>query len=222
MTYSILFDMDGVLVDTEPVINKAAILTLKEYGIDAQKDDFTPFIGTGETRYLSGVAEKYGHCYHPQMKDRLYEIYLEIANDLLKIQPGALECLQTLKEKGYPLALASSADRIKIDANLRVAGIDPAYFRAIISADDVTYKKPHPEIYLTAAERISALPATCLVIEDALTGVRAAKRAGMRCIAITTSFAKEKLADEQPDRICANLSEVCQEIQTLSMQRQPF
>ncbi|MBD3378343.1 HAD-IA family hydrolase [candidate division KSB1 bacterium] len=219
MAYSILFDMDGVLVDTEPVINKAAILTLEEYGVRAEKDDFTAFIGTGETRYLSGVAEKYGLAYHPQMKDRLYEIYLEIVNDLLKPQPGALQCLQTLKEKEYPLALASSADRIKIDANLRVAAIDPAYFRAILSADDVTHKKPHPEIYLTAAERISALPAHCLVIEDALTGVRAAKRAGMRCIAITTSFTKEQLADEHPDRICANFSEVCQEIQTLSMQR---
>jgi HAD superfamily hydrolase (TIGR01509 family) len=214
-TYSVIFDMDGVLVNTEPVIEKAAILTLKEYGITAKTGDFIPFIGTGEINYIGGVAEKYGISYQPAMKERLYQIYLEIVDSELKVYHDAQECLINLKKYGIDLCLASSADRIKIDANLRVANIPRKTFTVILSGEDVIHKKPSPEIYLLAAKRLSKSPRHCFVVEDALNGIRSAKTAGMICIALLTTFTKETLSKEKPDYICKDLTEVSQLIPTL-------
>lgn len=205
--YSILFDMDGVLVDSEPVIEAAAIAGLMEYGVPAKPQDFTPFIGTGEDRYIGGVAEKYGVPYKLEMKARVYQIYLEIVPQKLKVFEGIIELLNKWQSEGVKMALASSADRIKIDANLRVAGINPSLFSAIISGEDVINKKPSPDIYLLAASRIVANPKDCIVIEDALNGIQAAKAAGMKCLAVATSFESEVLEKEGPDFICKRISD---------------
>ncbi len=213
---AVIFDMDGCLVDTEPVINRAAILGLREWGVEAQPDDFTPFIGAGEVRYIGGVAEKYGVAYQPKMKRRVYEIYLDIVGEMLTPMPGALECLRRFQQNGVVLALASSADRIKIDANLRVAGIDPAVFKIILGAEDVTHKKPAPDIYLKAADKLGAAPEQCIVVEDALNGIRAAKSAGMTCIAVATTFARDKLQETEADFVCDDLFDVCETIRSFS------
>lgn len=204
--------MDGVLVDSEPVILAAAIRGLADFGVIAQPEDFIPFIGAGEIKFIGGVAEKYGVAYQPAMKDRVYEIYLQIVEQTLGLYPGTPEHLQRLSNAGLRLALASSADRIKVDANLRVAGIPADRFAVLLSAEDVRQKKPHPEIYATAAARLSLPPEQCVVVEDALNGIRAAKAAGMRCYALTTTFTPAELKKECPDYIAADLGEVCREI----------
>lgn len=208
MGYSVLFDMDGVLVDSEPVINAAAIKGLEEYGIQAKPEDFLPFVGAGEDRYVGGVAEKYGLAYRVEMKHRVYQIYLETVDEKIKVFEGARELLRALRDRGLKSALASSADRIKIDANLKAAGIPRSLFDAIVSGEDVADKKPSPDIYLYAADKLGAAPRECIVVEDALNGVQAAKAAGMRCIALTTSFSREALEKEGPDFICDGLAEV--------------
>ena len=119
----VIFDMDGVLVDSEPVITEAAILGLREYGVQAVPEDFIPFVGTGEDRFIGGVAEKYGVRYKPEMKKRVYTIYLEIVQDKIKIFEGVHELLRKLRDMGIRFAVGSSADRIKVDANLKAAGI---------------------------------------------------------------------------------------------------
>lgn len=184
----VLFDMDGVLVDSEPVILAAAIAGLKEYGVFAKPEDFVPFIGAGEDRFVGGVAEKYGVEYKVEMKKRVYEIYLDMVDSNLQVYDGAVELLRKLKQLGCKLALASSADRIKIDANLRVAEIEKHIFNTIISGEEVKEKKPSPEIYLKAAQRIGIPPERCVVVEDAVNGIISAQTAGMKSIAITTSF----------------------------------
>lgn len=206
--YSVLFDMDGVLVDSEPVIEAAAIAGLKEYGVAAKPEDFTPFIGAGEDKYIGGVAEKHGVPYKLEMKARVYQIYLDIVPERLKIYDGTKKLLELLKDSGCRMALASSADRIKIEANLKVAGIPTSSFAAVISGEDVVNKKPSPEIYLKAAEMICENPAKCVVVEDAVNGIKAAKAAGMKCIAITTSFSREDLEKEKPDFICDSIDDV--------------
>ena len=213
---AVLFDMDGCLVDTELVINKAAILGLKEWGIEAQPDDFIPFIGRGETQYISGVAEKYGVQYEPQMKDRVYEIYLDIVGDMLKPHKGALECLSELHRANIPMVLASAADHLKIDANLRVAGIDPSLFQAILGPEDVKAKKPAPDIYLAAAQAVSVPPEQCIVVEDALNGIQAAHNAGMRCIALTTTFEYTEIERKNPEFICEDLFQVREVVMSLA------
>mgnify|MGYP001312234965 CR=1 FL=1 len=204
----VLFDMDGVLVDSEPVILAAAIAGLKEYGVSAKSEDFVPFIGAGEDRYIGGVAEKYGLEYKVEMKERVYEIYLDMVDSNLRVFDGTVELLNKLKQLGCKLALASSADRIKIDANLRVAGIDKDIFSAIISGEEVKEKKPSPEIYLKAAERIGIAPERCIVVEDAVNGIKSAQAAGMKSIGITTSFDEKTLLDEGADFVCDRIQGV--------------
>lgn len=208
MTSGILFDMDGVLVDSEPVIEVAAIKGLKEYGVNAKPEDFKPFVGAGEDRYIGGVAQKYGVAYKLEMKARVYELYTEIVDEHLKLYEGVTEVLTSLKSKGYKLALASSADMIKIKANLRVADIPTSLFETILGGDDVEHKKPSPDIYLLAAKRLGYESDACIVVEDALNGIEAATAAGMKSIGISTSFSKEALKSAGADYLCDSIKEI--------------
>ena len=205
---AVLFDMDGVLVDSEPVILAAAMACLKEYGLQPKDKDFIPYIGAGEDRFIGGVAEKYGLIYRKEMKERVYQIYREIAPEKLRIYEGAAELLIQLKQYGIHCILASSADQTKIQTNLNVAGIHENLFSAIISGEDVDRKKPAPDIYLTAARKVNIPPINCVVVEDALNGIKAAKAAGMKCIAVATTFDRQMLQEENPDFICGQIVEV--------------
>ena len=208
VTLYYLFDMDGVLVYSAPVTMRAATEVLAEYGIVATKEDFRPFFGAGEARFVGGVAEKYGVPYEPAMKDKTYAKYVEYVKEGLAVYPGAKEVIATLKEKGHKVALCSSADFIKIEANMKVAEIPLCWFDALISGNDAQRKKPFPDIFLMAAKQLKAEPSDCLVIEDALNGIQAAKAAGMHCAAVTTYFNREQLMEEKPEAIIDSLYEI--------------
>lgn len=192
----IIFDMDGVLVDSEPYISKAACLMFAELGQEVTPEDFIPFVGTGENRYLGGVAEKYGLSVDIiAVKKRTYDIYLEIIKGELEPLPGVHEFIDTCREMGKRLAIASSADRRKVRGNLAEIDLPTALFQTVLTAEDVIHKKPAPEIFLLAAEHLGLPPAECLVIEDAVSGVAAAKAAGAQCLGITSSFTQEQLKE---------------------------
>jgi HAD superfamily hydrolase (TIGR01509 family) len=207
-TQGILFDMDGVLTDTEPVINAAAIAGLREFGVQASPEDFTPFVGTGEVSYIGGVARVHGAEYVPEMKDRVYEIYLDLLPAMIDPVPGVEDLLRSLRDLGVPMAVATSADRIKMEANLAAIGVPLEWFGGIVVAEDVAEKKPSPEIYLTAARRLALAPEACCVVEDAVHGVQAAKRAGCRCVAVEGSFAGRELAEAGADVVRCSMAEV--------------
>jgi len=204
----ILFDMDGVLVDSEPVIRAAAAEGLRRHGIPAEEPDFIPFTGMGEDRFIGGVAEQYGHVYVPAMKALVYEIYGQLVDARLEVYPQTLPTLHKLKAAGARMALASSADHVKITHNLRVAKIDPNIFGAVIGGEDIARKKPFPDIYLLAAERLGVKPTDCVVVEDAVSGVRAGKAAGANVIGITTSFSREELMDAGADDVVEDIGEI--------------
>ncbi len=208
MIQAVIFDMDGVLTDSEPVINAAAIAGLREYGINPSPEDFRPFIGTGEDRYIGGVAARYGLTYVPEMKQRIYEIYLRLLPDRLRAFPGVHELLGALRTRGVRTAVASSADRIKVEANLRAIGADLAGFAAVVVGEDAERKKPAPDIFLAAARKLGLAPGQCCVVEDAVNGIRAAKTAGMRCVAVEHSFPAAVLEPAGPDVIRPALAEV--------------
>jgi HAD superfamily hydrolase (TIGR01509 family) len=190
----VIFDMDGVLTDSEPIINAAAITMFRELGLAVQPEDFRPFIGTGEDRYIGGVAEAYGFAIElPTAKRRTYEIYLEMVSTRLKAFPGAQTLVYACRKAGMRLAVASSADRIKVEANLAKIGLPIAEWDAVVTGEDVLAKKPAPDIFLKAAEKLRLLPPQCTVIEDALNGIEAALAAGMRCVAVAQSFPRERL-----------------------------
>jgi beta-phosphoglucomutase len=208
VTTAVLFDMDGVLVDTEPVINLAAINGLREYGVEAVPSDFEPFVGAGEDRYIGGVAEAHGVSYKKEMKARVYEIYLELLPDMVKKFPGVRELLEKIMAENILLGLATSADRIKMEANLRAIDVPLDWFAKIVTGEDVEEKKPDPAIYLACAAGVGVAPANCCVVEDALNGVVAAKAAGMRCAAVATSFSQRQLLDAGADFVCSGISEL--------------
>ncbi|OGV72746.1 MAG: hypothetical protein A3K19_02915 [Lentisphaerae bacterium RIFOXYB12_FULL_65_16] len=207
-TRAVIFDMDGVLTDSEPVINAAAIAGLKEFGVAAQPEDFLPFVGAGEDRYIGGVAELYGVRYTPAMKKRVYEIYLEMLPDRIRAFPGVHELLDRLDAAGLKVAVASSADRIKVEANLRAIGIRLERFAVLVVGEDVARKKPAPDIYLAAARKMGLTPGACCVVEDALNGVQAAKAAGMRCVAVEQSFPADQLRTVGPDVIRHGIADI--------------
>jgi HAD superfamily hydrolase (TIGR01509 family) len=196
--HAVVFDMDGVLTDSEPLINAAAIAMFKELGLGVQPADFLPFVGTGEDRYIGGVAEKYSFALDlPAAKKRTYEIYLELVPSRLQVFPGAPDLVKSCQRAGLRVAVASSADRIKVAANLQKIGLPIAGWDAVVTGEDVSVKKPAPDIFLTAAGRLGVSPAECVVVEDAVNGVQAAKAAGMRCVAVAQTFPAERLAADQ-------------------------
>jgi HAD superfamily hydrolase (TIGR01509 family) len=190
----VIFDMDGVLVESEPFIAEAAVRMFAEKGVAVRPEDFRPFIGTGEDRFLGGVAEAQGVTLDmPRDKARTYEIYLELIPGRLEPLPGVAEFIARCRARGPKLAVASSADRVKVEGNLRELGLPPGTFDAVVVGEDVARKKPAPDIFLEAARRLGLDPASCLVIEDAVSGVAAARAAGCRCLGLTTSFTSDQL-----------------------------
>jgi HAD superfamily hydrolase (TIGR01509 family) len=204
---AVLFDMDGVLVDSEAFIAQAAIAMLAErYGVAAERSDFLPFIGAGEDRFIGGVAEKYGVTLDLEAdKSRTYELYFEVIRGKMRQIPGAVDFVRGCRERGLKVAIATSADRRKLEANLREIGLAEDNFDATVDGLQVARKKPYPDIYLEAARRVGTDPALCLVVEDAVTGVKAAKAAGCVCLALAGSFSEAELRTAGADYFADDL-----------------
>lgn len=199
-----IFDMDGVLTDSEPLINAAAVAMFAELGLKVRPEDFLAFVGTGEDRYIGGVAELYSFPLDlAAAKRRTYEIYLELVPKRLEPFPGAHRLVDECRRAALRVAVASSADRIKVVANLNKIGLPVASWNAVITGEDVGPKKPAPDIFLRAAVQLGLTPGQCVVIEDAVNGIQAARAAGMRCVAVAQSFARDRLkaADVVRERI---------------------
>ena len=204
---AVIFDMDGVLTDSEPLINAAAISMFKELGLTVLPEDFLPFVGTGEDRYIGGVAEKYSFPLDlPQAKRRTYELYLQLVPQRLTAFPGAVVLVRSCQRAGLRIAVASSADEIKIRANLNKIGLPAQSWDAIVTGEQVVRKKPAPDIFLTAAQRLKTEPGECVVVEDAVNGVQASKAAGMRCVAVAQTFPAKLL--QAADLVKASVADI--------------
>ncbi len=192
---AVLFDMDGVLVDSEELISQAArMMFLEKYSADLPRDVFYPYVGAGEDRYLGGPAQEYGLSIDlPAAKARTYEFYGMLAAGSLKVLPGAAEYLRACRGLGLKIALASAADAVKVLINIRILGVGAEFFDAIVTGSDIERKKPHPDIYLAAARKVGVEAGRCLIVEDAVNGILAGVAAGGSCLGLTTSFPEEEL-----------------------------
>ena len=206
----VIFDMDGVLCDSEPFIREAACKMFEcRHHTRVRPEDFLPFIGTGEDRFLGGVAEKYGVSLQmAQDKQLTYDIYLEMIRGRLAPLAGAVEFVAKCRRLGLKLAVATSADHVKLEGNLRQIGIPPASFDAIVTGSDIRRKKPFPDIFQLAAERLGLRCEQCLVIEDAPSGIQAGKAAGANCLGLTTSFDETTLRQAGADWTAPDLANV--------------
>lgn len=208
---AVLFDMDGVLLDSEAYICQAGIRMFKEKGYRVSPEDFLEFTGMGENRYLGGVAEKYGIPFDvEQDKARTYEIYGDLVAGKLQPFEGVMEFIARCRSRGLKMAVASSADPPKVRINLSEIGIPATTFGTVVTGVDIIQKKPAPDIFLKAAENLGVDTSECLVIEDAVSGVTAGKAAGARVLALTTSFSEEDLSEA--DWIAGMLHEVDDEV----------
>lgn len=198
----IIFDMDGVLIDSEHAITLAAQEALKTgWGIDAAYGEFKRFTGMGENRFIGGVAELHGVPYDAAMKDLAYDIYCKTAGERVRVYGWSKPLTRSLVDDGYKIAVASAADLVKVRCNIGCIGVDERLFSAVITGSDVTRHKPDPEVFLKAARAVGIPPSEALVFEDAVSGVTAAKAAGMKCIAVTTSFGREALERAGADAV---------------------
>jgi len=206
MIQGILFDMDGVLLDSERYIAEAAVKMFAEKGYTVKEEDFIPFIGTGENRYLGGVAEKYHIPFDLEIdKVRTYTIYGEMIKGNIEALPGVFSFMNTCRKRGIKMALATSADKMKMLINLECIGLKTSDFDATVNGLEVVNKKPDPEVFILAANKLGLMPENCLVIEDAINGIAAGKSAGCKCLGLTTSFTAAELS--KADWIAQNLAD---------------
>jgi beta-phosphoglucomutase len=211
MIKGVLFDMDGVLVDSEEFICRAAMMMFEELGVKVNPEDFRPFVGMGENRYIGGVADSNGiNVNIEQAKARTYEIYNKLVRGRLLPLPGAHEFIAKCRNRGFKLALATSTDRVKMEVSLKEIRLSNNSFDAIITGLDVENKKPFPDIYIKAAKSINLEPEECLVVEDAVSGIKAGKSAGCKCLAVTSTFNYSTLPEA--DWFCESLLNVPEEV----------
>ena len=202
---AVIFDMDGVIVDSEPYSMRALIDVLRQYGIDPTEAEIRHSYGRRIRDDFADYFSRYGVTAHLETAIARKEArYYHLAAGHLKPFPGVMRLLKRLRARGHGLALASSGDRVKVAFGMQALSLDGT-FEAVVCGNDVTRSKPDPEIYLLAAQRLKVPPAACVAIEDAPAGVEAAKRAGMRCIAVTNSVAREQL--QPADLIVASLAD---------------
>ena len=193
---AILFDMDGVLIESEYLMRSSAIRALADYGVTARHEDFLEFTGMGEDRFVGGVAEKHGLVYKTEMKELAYDYFGQKVKEEAHVPAGVKEMLEALHGMGLTLAVCSAADLRKVRYNLMAIGVDETIFSALVTGSDVARKKPFPDIYLEGARRIGMDPEDCLVIEDAISGIQAAHAAGMDAVGVPTTFSQQVLQEK--------------------------
>ncbi len=211
--YGLIFDVDGVIADTEAVNARASIKVFEDlFGIKGVKrQDFEAGLGRGAAEYVKAAAGIHGLELTEEQIEKAtqfrQEYFLNIlSQEPLPAFPGVLELIeQAMQREDFRVAIATSSTLEKSRAVLESAKI-PFQKMVYITGNDVKNKKPHPELFLLAAKRMGIEPANCVVIEDAPNGVQAAKAAGAKCIAVTNSTDAAKLSEA--DLACDSLEQI--------------
>jgi len=211
--YGLIFDVDGVIADTEAVNARASIKVFADlFGVEGVvREDFEAGLGRGAEEYVKAAAQVHGLELTDKQVEQATQLRQEyflkiLSEEPLPPFPGVLELMdKAMQREDFRVAIATSGTLEKSRAVLNAVGI-PYRKMVYVNGNDVKHKKPDPELFLTAAERIGIEPAHCVVIEDAPNGVQAAKAAGTTCIAVTNSTTAAKLAEA--DLVCDSLEKL--------------
>jgi HAD superfamily hydrolase (TIGR01509 family) len=202
---AVIFDMDGVLTNTEPAHFAATNAVLAELNRQPLTwEQYAPYIGTAESAFWRFLEEEIG------LKDdvdhfvrRYGEEVLRLLQDKVEILPGARRAVENTRQTGLKTALASSSRREWVEATLKGAGLE-GLFEAVISGEMVEHGKPAPDIFLLAAEKLGVSPEACVVLEDSPRGIEAAKAAGMLAVGVRSQYEMDlSQADQVIDSIAA-------------------
>jgi beta-phosphoglucomutase len=203
-----VFDMDGVIVDNHQYHVKAWNQFFEKYDLEVTEEDFKHHIN-GRTimeviYYLFG--EDTDQQQAQQYADEKEQLYREIYKEHIQAVKGLQNFLEKLKEKGYPLAICTSAPKENISFTLQLTHTE-SFFDQIIDMEGVRKGKPHPEIYQKAARELGLSPARCIVFEDSVSGIKSAKDAGCPVVALSTTHTKEELKETACDLIIKDFTQ---------------
>ena len=210
MLKGLLFDMDGVLVDNMAIHFQAFAAMAERYNLSADGNvDFTHLNGRGNDDIITALfpADIVAQKGVQALADEKEALYREIYAPIIVPTKGLKEVLAIAHSAGLRCAVGSSGPRENVDFVLRECHIEP-FFEVRISGDMVTRCKPDPEIFLTAASRLGLEPSECLVFEDAISGVKAAKAAGMKVIALTTTHSRQQLQEAGAEIVVEDFSPI--------------
>lgn len=211
--YGLIFDVDGVIADTERVNAEASIQVFADlFGVEGVvRADFEAGLGRGAAEYVRAAARVHGLELSDEQVEAAtaarQEYFLSrLEAEPLPAFPGVLELMESaLGREDFRVAIATSSTREKSEAVLRSARV-PYGKMAYLTGDDVSRRKPDPELFLKAAAGLGLEPSRCVVVEDAVNGVEAAHAAGCRCVAVTNSVSCEKLGEA--DWVVSTLEEI--------------
>jgi beta-phosphoglucomutase len=210
MIKAIIFDLDGTLVDTIPIYMAAYIKVInEELGLPIAKEQIEAKFGKKATNIMLELLEDAGmHPSETEVAELIDKIREDFKKNFMKVLvlPGVFELLERLKKEGYKIALATSSRNYAADLILKKFELRK-YFDAVVTGDDIVHSKPHPEIFLKAAEELGVEPEDCLVVEDAVYGIDAGKAAKMKTLAVRTGgYSDGKLEDCGADWIIDDLN----------------
>lgn len=195
--HAVIFDLDGLIVDTEPLHQESFNVLLARYGIDyviAEEEYGREFVGVPVQENFDYLVARFKFPISiPKLIEERERIFISLVSDPrnLSVLPGARELIDRLNARGIPLALATGSARDEASAMLRGIGITN-HFRAIVTASDVKRGKPAPDIYLRALEKLKLRGDECIALEDSASGVAAAQSAGLRVIAVPNRFTRHQ------------------------------
>jgi beta-phosphoglucomutase len=192
--YGVIFDMDGVLIDSFEPHRRSWQAMARERGVEMTDEQFAATFGRTSRDIIrrlwgEGVADEQVK----QMDDRKEALFRDLLREHLPVMPGAMELIDDLAARGFKLGVGSSGPPENV--NLVVDGLGlRERLSGIVTATDVTRGKPDPQVFLLTAERMKVEPARCAVVEDAVHGITAANRAGMKTVALTGTASRAALA----------------------------
>ncbi len=202
----LIFDCDGVLVDSEPISNRIVAELLREIGIPiSHEESIRLFAGTSMEYIRSYIQQTTGQAPPSNFED----IYRERSHAAFEqeLQPvaGVAQALEVLR---LPRCVASNGPLIKVEANLQITGLRPLFTNDLFSAYDIQRWKPEPDLYLHAAAQMKTAVSNCLVIEDSTAGVEAALRAGMRVLGYGGAGNSERLQAAGATKVFEDMMEL--------------
>jgi HAD superfamily hydrolase (TIGR01509 family) len=185
----VIFDCDGVLVDSEPLSMRADVMLLKQHGITmSEAEAHSRFVGITFQAMLEMMTKQFGTVFPPGLHAVKNTMVEELYHRELNIVPGVHDVLEHLKARGITVSIGSNSPKKRVELAVELVGI-AKYFDRIVSYEDVTHGKPAPDIFLLAARLANARPTECIVVEDSVTGTTAAVAAGIRSIGFTGTHA---------------------------------